>query len=1254
MILPALHRRVVATAVAFLLSVGGVVVPSLAGTAVAEPLTIQQRAAAQVTADGLPTAQINGVAWAQQIVGDTVYVGGSFTSARPAGSAPGNDETPRSNLMAYSLSTGALLPFAPVLNQQVKAFAVSPDGSRLYVAGQFTSVNGVNRYRIAAFDTATGNLVSAFFPKVDYIVNALVATNDTVYAGGAFTASGTSSRSRLAAFAASNGALLDWAPTADAAVQTMILSPDGAKIVAGGNFTLINGSTAVGLAALSPATGATIPFAANSVVKNGGANSAILSLSSDGTSLFGGGFKFGSGGNLEGVFRANWTTGAIEWIEDCHGDTYGVFANASAVFQVGHAHYCGNNGGWSQPAVWDFQRAVAFSKDAAGTLIHEPLGYTNWSGKPAPAMQSWFPDLEVGTYTGKTQAAWTVTGNDQYVILGGEFVSVNGVSQQGLVRFAVKGTTSAGVTTGRQGPRVFETSFMPTLSSDTAGTVRVAFPANWDRDDSTLNYTVIRNGNTAVPAYVTTAESSQYNRPTLGFTDSGLTRGATYTYRVRVSDRDGNSVTGATASVSVATTTTKRSNAYSATVLSQGASLYWPLNETSGSAVSDGASFNDGVMGSGVTRGVVGAVAGDAAMTFSGAAGGDLATTGAQTAPNSFTVSSWFRTTSTRGGRIVGFSDLPTASSGHADRALYLNNTGKLSFGVWGANASTGSAVTGAASYNDGRWHQAVASLGAGGMTLYVDGARVASRADITAGEKYFGYWRLGGDIGTGLPGQGTSRYLAGSLDEVSVYPAVLTAQQVSAQFAAARSAVTGVAPTPAFSTTQTNLRVAVDGTGSSDADGTIASYGWEFGDGSTATGVTASHDYTAAGTYTVTLTVTDNSGLTAAQTSTVSVAPPANIAPTANFVASVQDLTGSFDAATSTDPDGSLVSYHWSFGDGAVATGSTASHEYAGPGNYQVTLTVTDNAGAAGEKTTSVQARSVNVAPVAVISAAAAGLTASVTGSGSTDEGSVTGWAWDFGDGVTATGVNAVHTYASAGSYAVTLVVTDDRGATGTVTTPVTVTAAPAAAASDTFNRTATSSWGVADIGGSWTLTGGASGFAVTPGAGKVTLTPGVQRTATLGSVSQTDVDVTVALSLDKMPAGGSTLVTTSARKVGTSDYRVTTTYSATGKVTVSLVRTVGNVATTLRTATVSGLTYAAGDTVNVRLQLIGTGTTLFQAKAWKATDAEPSGWVVTTTDTTPELQGAGSVALTSYLSGAATNAPVVVSVKSLVVTAP
>jgi len=157
----------------------------------------------------------------------------------------------------------------------------------------------------------------------------------------------------------------------------------------------------------------------------------------------------------------------------------------------------------------------------------------------------------------------------------------------------------------------------------------------------------------------------------------------------------------------------------------------------------------------------------------------------------------------------------------------------------------------------------------------------------------------------------------------------------------------TNSAPTASFTVSCTDLSCLFDGTGSSDADGDALSYSWTFGDGATASGSTASHTYGTDGSYTVTLTVSDGTDTGSdAQTVTVS-SSTANQAPTASFTSSCADLGCSFDGSGSSDSDGNIASYAWDFGDGATATGSTASHSYTAGGTYTVTLTVTDDAGA-------------------------------------------------------------------------------------------------------------------------------------------------------------------------------------------------------------------------------------------------------------------------------------------------------------------
>ena len=159
-------------------------------------------------------------------------------------------------------------------------------------------------------------------------------------------------------------------------------------------------------------------------------------------------------------------------------------------------------------------------------------------------------------------------------------------------------------------------------------------------------------------------------------------------------------------------------------------------------------------------------------------------------------------------------------------------------------------------------------------------------------------------------------------------------------------------------STTTVGSPVALSAAASSDPDGTITNFAWNFGDGTTGSGVSTSKSYSATGTFTIALTVTDNNGATATTTRTVVVAP-ANQPPVASFVATPSPTTVgtaiAFSGAASSDPDGSITSYAWNFGDGTTGSGVSVSKGYAAVGTYTVALTVTDNRGATASRTGSV-----------------------------------------------------------------------------------------------------------------------------------------------------------------------------------------------------------------------------------------------------------------------------------------------------------
>ena len=768
-----LRLAAVATAIA-LAAAGLAIVPSAAAdTLPANPAS--PSSPVTVAADALPTVQHNGVAWAQVVVGNTVYVVGKFTQARPAGSAAGVNAVTRNNILAYNIETGALITsFAPSLNAQALAIAASPDGSRIYVTGDFTTVDGASYYRIAAFSTATGQVIPSFKPILGSQGRAVIASNSTVYVGGTFRTVSSQPRDYVASINASNGAVNAWAPNADATVNALALTTDNAKLVVGGRFTTLAGTALRGLGAVNAATGASMPFATNSIVRNAGTEASITSLIATSDRIYGTGYVFGSGGNLEGTFSADPATGNLIWLEDCHGDTYSSFPQGDVVYVASHAHYCGNIGGYPQTEPWTMYYATSFSKAATGTITRDPMGYFNFEGRPSPTLLNWFPKLQQGTYTGQGQAGWSVSGNSRYVTYAGEFTHVNGQPQYGLVRFAIPA-----IAPNKVAPIVNE-PLVPTVASIKRGEVRLTWTATYDYDNAHLTYKLVRDGATATPVYTTTQYSNFYTRARMGFIDKGLAPGSTHTYRLYVSDGYGNTISRLAPTATVSTQDS--GGAYSDSVIASDPSSYWPLGESSGSAAFDNAGFNDITLNAGITRGSTGIIPGTTATTFSGGATGFGPTPADEAAPDTFTVETWIKTTTTSGGKIIGFGNSATGNSSNYDRHVYMDNDGRIWFGVHPGGVRT---VNSSAAFNDGQWHQVTASLGSNGMVLYVDGKIVGSRADVTSGQPFTGRWRIGGDNIGGWTNQPSSNYFAGDIAQVSIYPTVLSRPEIVGHYVA-------------------------------------------------------------------------------------------------------------------------------------------------------------------------------------------------------------------------------------------------------------------------------------------------------------------------------------------------------------------------------------------------------------------------------------------------------------------------------------
>ena len=245
------------------------------------------------------------------------------------------------------------------------------------------------------------------------------------------------------------------------------------------------------------------------------------------------------------------------------------------------------------------------------------------------------------------------------------------------------------------------------------------------------------------------------------------------------------------------------------------------------------------------------------------------------------------------------------------------------------------------------------------------------------------------------------------------------------------------------------------------DASVRIASYAWDFDDGTTETEVTETHTYNNPGAYNVTLTVTDFYGNEGYDTVTIIANEPE--APTA-VITTVPDpaegnapLTIYFDAYESyVDPDCGfeceIISYKWNFGDGSTSgTGVSTTHTFDTAGTYVATLTVTDSNGKEGYDTVIITVEE-PAAPTAKIITTPSPATGSApfavvfdaSESAVSEEVasccSIVGYSWDFGDGTTGTGIIITHTYNTVGLYPVILAVTDSNGKIGYDTVVVTV----------------------------------------------------------------------------------------------------------------------------------------------------------------------------------------------------------------------
>ncbi|MFF9690357.1 LamG-like jellyroll fold domain-containing protein [Streptomyces sp. NPDC014623] len=699
-----------------------------------------------ITADDLTTWQTNGIVWSMAASDGIVYAGGTFSTVRPPDAVPGTSEQPAVNFAAFDAATGAPTGCSLSFTQSsgtatVRALALSPDGDTLYAGGQFGSVNGVGVSNIAAVDTATCTPRQDFKIAVSATVRALDVTADTVYLAGDFNSVGGRTKNKFAAVTTSGADLLPWTANADEVARAVQVTPDGQHVALGGDFFTVNGTASHALAVVDAATGALAKSYPGFIPET----STVQDLTTDATGLYTANEGTG-GGVFDGRIAIDLDDYQQRWRDTCLGATQAVLVHSGVLYSGSHAHDCASMGGFAdQPR----KHLLAQSVDD-------------------PTLLPWFPDTNdgIGEPVGPRVMAQTDKGGRHHLWVGGEFTTVNGAGQQGLTRFADGSDTGA--------PWVPNVS----LSTVAPGRIDVAWQTSFDTDDGELTYRIYKDG-ASTPVHTVTGYSLFWDRPQLKWTDTDVAVGETHSYRITASDGTNTSAKSPEQSATVAAST----QGYPARVLADGASLYWRYDEGASTFAADTTgNLDNGFLRNGPAyRQTPAAVAGDStAIGFDGA--GEYAYSNKRhPQPTRFSVETWIKTTTTRGGKIIGFGNLSMQNSTRFDKHVYMANDGRLVFGVYSGGRRT---VTTSGAFNDGNWHHVVATQGTGGMRLYVDGQLRASNLLFTGNENYPGYWRVGGDNLTNWANRPTSSFFAGQIDETAVYPTALSASQVSAHYA--------------------------------------------------------------------------------------------------------------------------------------------------------------------------------------------------------------------------------------------------------------------------------------------------------------------------------------------------------------------------------------------------------------------------------------------------------------------------------------
>ncbi|MGJ8641836.1 MAG: leucine-rich repeat protein [Luteolibacter sp.] len=802
------------------------------------------------------------------VSGSDLYAGGTFTTA---GGTTANRIAKWDGTSWSALGNG--------MNNSISSLAVS--GTDLYAGGTFTTAGLVTANFIAKWD---GTSWSPLGSGVNSHVYTLETSGTDLYAGGFFHVAGGGIVNRIAKWDGTSWSSLGVGTNDD--VRTITIS--GSDLYAGGEFTTAGGIVSSGIAKWNGTFWSALGT-------DSGINdnvNAVVVLDSD---LYVAG-KFTTAGGISANRIAKWDGSTWSPLGDGLGGTVNALAVSGSDLYAGGLFFTAGGNSANRIAKWDGTSWSALGTGlnstvkalaASGSDLYAAGSFTTAGGISADRIAKWDGTTwnALGSGVDNSANALAVSGSDLYV--GGNFITAGGVTVNRIAKW--DGASWASLGTGMSG----YVSSLVSSGADlyaagnftTADGVSAARIAKWDGS----SWTALGTGLSGIAEALTISDSDLYAGG--GFSSAGgvsvrniakwngvswtpLGTGLNDTVNaLAVSGDDlyvGGEFTtaGDQASTYLAKAELPETNSLPSPV------AHWKFDETTGTTAADSAGSFDGTL-SGSAGFVTDGISGNAIQLFnSGSALVNMGNTVPGFTSGDFTIVSWIKTTATNGDAIYAGKHL---SGNHSGYILGVNTLGgggaanKATFYPTGQGNNIPFSTT---TVNDDTWHQVVGVYTAGGdAQVYVDGVLEGTRSSPVMAGNTADFLIGGITIGT-TP----SNQYEGLVDDVQLYSSALSQNDITFLFENPGQPLSNQPPCPVadFQILDPNEgTITLDGSGSSDPDGTIVSYEWEWDDGeNTASGdiVDVSFPY---GESELTLTVTDNDGATSSDSITVNNPAP-------------------------------------------------------------------------------------------------------------------------------------------------------------------------------------------------------------------------------------------------------------------------------------------------------------------------------------------------------------------------------------------